>query len=1091
MTCDCGCCDGVHTETPVAIFNPPGRSELSYRVGSHGTFLASMLARLSSRPALAGLTTRDPDDPAIALLDCWAVVGDVLTFYQERIADEGFLRTATEQQSLDQLGVLVGHQPRPPLAASTCLAYTLDPGAQSFIPAGSAVKSVPDQGQLPQTYETSEDLVARQEWNALAVRLTDPPDISRNNVDSTLAGFDVEGTAANLRAGDRLVFQFGADDLVRLVRESTPDFVANRTSVTLVTGPPPDSEFITVSNTLLVAVDAAQNASVVRNGGGRATAINESCLQPLLDRLITDPRPGPDDVLGFASDSGTFEPSVIVTALRRLPEEIALARPLADCALDDWFDGELHDVLTAGAALLTLAAGLTRRSPTEIEELRALARFLVCGCEGGCPPPPPCVDPFQSTALVGMTPILPALRRPPSRPPVNARALGSSVATLFRPDSDVHPKLLIAADPRLAPNLHTAWAKQTIAPPPPLSSVQVMRVKATVTTVIRPTEPPGPPEIWLDAVYDTILPGSPVIIGESGETTILRPDRTRHGQGDVLAPDPGNPNDDKVVGHVTVTVLEFDTATIPESVGKGTPVWAAGDEVTPLGATIPDDVAGTAIDLADTFPGLRPGRFVIVSGERTDVPFTSGVHASELAMVAGVAQRVDPTKPGDFVATTLRLANPLAYTYVRSTITVFGNVVAATQGETRNEPIGSGDSGQANQAFPLRQVLPQVPLTFTPADNPLGAQSSLVTRVNGIEWQATDALALAGPNDHAYAVRSGTDSGVRVLFGDGVHGARLPSGTENVTATYRTGAGASGNVAAAKITQLAAKPLGVNAVTNPLPATGGANGDGPGDARATTALRMLALDRLVSVRDYEDFTRARAGIGKASAVKLFDGTQEVVHVTIAGIGDVPIDPLSGLFTALEAALGDFGDLSVPVRVAVRDLRLIVLSAGVKVLPNFSFDLVEPQIRAALLAEFGFTARDLGRPAFLSAAVAAIQQVPGVDYVDVDVFQGISGDVTPIQLATIVAGLAGAAPCIPSAEAHFEEVVHTVTSKDTLTSIARQFGVTLDELAAANPALADADLSDVAEVVVFRGVKPAQLAVLSADVPETLTLRRIP
>ncbi len=330
-----------------------------------------------------------------------------------------------------------------------------------------------------------------------------------------------------------------------------------------------------------------------------------------------------------------------------------------------------------------------------------------------------------------------------------------------------------------------------------------------------------------------------------------------------------------------------------------------------------------------------------------------------------------------------------------------------------------------------------------------------------------------------------------VLFGDGVHGARLPSGTENVTATYRTGAGASGNLAAAKITQLAAKPLGVSAVTNPLPATGGANGDGPGDARATTPLRMQALDRLVSVQDYEDFTRARAGIGKASAVKLFDGTEEVVHVTIAGTGDVPIDPLSGLFTALEAALGDFGDLSVPVRVAVRDLRLIVLSAGVKVLPDFSWDLVEPRIRAALLAEFGFTARELGQPAFLSSAVATIQRVPGVDYVDVDVFQGISGDVTPVQLATIVAGLAGAARCVPSVEAHLEETVHTVTPTDTLTSIARQFGVTLDELAAANPALADADLTHVAEVVVFRGVRPAQLALLSADVPETLTLRRIP
>ena len=49
-----------------------------------------------ARPLVA-LTTRAADDPAIALLDAWATVGDVLTFYQERIANEGFLRTATER----------------------------------------------------------------------------------------------------------------------------------------------------------------------------------------------------------------------------------------------------------------------------------------------------------------------------------------------------------------------------------------------------------------------------------------------------------------------------------------------------------------------------------------------------------------------------------------------------------------------------------------------------------------------------------------------------------------------------------------------------------------------------------------------------------------------------------------------------------------------------------------------------------------------------------------------------------------------------------------------------------------------------------
>src|SRR6476469_2737293 len=167
MSRDCGCCDAVQTVTPTLPDNRPGLSALPYRAGTHGRFRESMLARLSSQAALTLLTTRESDDPAIALLDCWAVIGDVLTFYQERIANEGYLRTATEPESLTRLGRLVGYSPRPPLASSTYLAYTLDPGSKTVIPAGSGAKSVAEQGELPQTFETIEELLAREEWNTL------------------------------------------------------------------------------------------------------------------------------------------------------------------------------------------------------------------------------------------------------------------------------------------------------------------------------------------------------------------------------------------------------------------------------------------------------------------------------------------------------------------------------------------------------------------------------------------------------------------------------------------------------------------------------------------------------------------------------------------------------------------------------------------------------------------------------------------------------------------------------------------------------------------------------------------------------------
>ena len=99
--CSCGCCEGVEALTPESVANAPGQSVLRYRVGTHATFLETMKARLSSSdfPELAALSVRGGADASLAFLDAWACIGDVLTFYQERIANEGYLRTATERSS--------------------------------------------------------------------------------------------------------------------------------------------------------------------------------------------------------------------------------------------------------------------------------------------------------------------------------------------------------------------------------------------------------------------------------------------------------------------------------------------------------------------------------------------------------------------------------------------------------------------------------------------------------------------------------------------------------------------------------------------------------------------------------------------------------------------------------------------------------------------------------------------------------------------------------------------------------------------------------------------------------------------------------
>jgi hypothetical protein len=210
-------------QTPAAIDNRPGLPAVAYRVGTWASFKESMLARLSSSdyPALAGrddddptkalsgLKTRDDDDPTIALLDATAVVLDILTFYQERLANESYLRTAGQQRSLVELSRLIGYRPTPGVAAATYVAFTLkttpgqtpDPNALPItIPAGTQLQSVPAQGETPQTFETSADVQAKADWNALPVLSGEAwaPKIG----DTSLW---LEGTSTQLQPGDRVL----------------------------------------------------------------------------------------------------------------------------------------------------------------------------------------------------------------------------------------------------------------------------------------------------------------------------------------------------------------------------------------------------------------------------------------------------------------------------------------------------------------------------------------------------------------------------------------------------------------------------------------------------------------------------------------------------------------------------------------------------------------------------------------------------------------------------------------------------------------------------------------------------------------------
>lgn len=1218
MNQPCGCCAGIQIVTPEPETNRPGLSAIAYRMGTHATFFETMLARLSNLyldvPATDGsgaldriyplqaLTTRELDDASIALLDAWATVADVLTFYQERIANEGYLGTATERRSILELAKLVGYKLRPGVSASVFLAFTVSNGFIGTIPAGTRAQSIPGTGQMPQFFETSADLVARDVWNDLGVRLTRPQIITlvSNPITNQPATIDegtdattrdtvyFQGISTNLKTGDALLFVSGngpGQQWLRFVQSVDAQSDQKRTEVTLQEPPPmlqtsPTERAVQEAMaTLHSALDPfIADASNIFAGSDLAAQV-----ATLLQGLNSSAQTFVNDNPSTATATGVAELIPPVQPQVQALHDIAARRKFT--RLEPWI-----------ATILDVLNSLVQQLPSLDHEN---------GGEQITPPPLSGGVEAAPSALQNLFGIVDKLALPPSLQPANTFRLGRTVQQTFSPQADTAPRLLAAFKPAVAGTLYKAWNGIETAP----SKIQVfaMRTKAgpfgnnaALQPLIPSTQPipiaattsAGNPvsfQEWdistndtnnlavlsLDSTNDKIVLGSWVVVNRTDPNATNQSLQSLITQ--VTSVKSVSRADYGMSARVTQLTLGqpwLTNFTSDITVLRGATVYAQAEVLNLAEEPLDRDVEGNTIELDGLYDGLESGKWIIVSGNRTDVTdsaggvSSTGVTGNELVMIASVNQGpakqscraitldavpfsgvyyvtglndagdalvvavpnlgfadflatihmpdtpdgnqqiCDPVelapglfanayiptvaeREGDFSAfaasypdpfnnsnlsdpfkggkipngrsdvwawritniasgqdtlhTHLVLANSLAYTYDASTVTIYGNVAKATHGQTIGEVLGDGDGSQSLQKFTLGQS----PLTYLPAPTPAGTESTLHVRVNEVEWHQADNLAGLGPRDRDYITDTNDAGKTSVLFGTGAQGARLPTGTANVKATYRYGIGSPGNVAAQQISQLASQPLGLKGVINPLRASGGADADSRDQARRNAPLAVEALDRLVSVDDYAEFARTYAGIEKASSARLTDGRRLVVHVTIAGANDIPIDLNSDLYLNFVQSLRQNGDPYVPIQVALRKLKLLVISAGVKVLADYKWESVEPNIRAALLDTFGFDQRDLGQSAFLGEVISTIQTVEGVSYVNVTTFDSVAEDITVTQLAALASTLA------------LNNVV-------------------------------EADLAhvDPSEMDPTKHIAPAELAIVTPDIPDTVILTQI-
>jgi hypothetical protein len=846
---DCGCFAGIGLRTPRPLPNLPGLSAITYRVGTHGAFKASMLANLSilaqlpgqaSPGALAELLTRQDGDFAIALLDAWATVADILTFYQERIANESYLRTATELRSVLQLAREIGYELSPGVAAGTVLAFTMDrtPGAPiaTVIEAGTRVQSVPDPGQMPVTFETIAPIPARPAWNALRPSQTVPQTFDFNVTTVLLAG-----TATRLKPGDGLMVEVGTDPMFGIAGRVTPQ-------------PDPDP---TRAGVTAVEFTMLTDGLTQQQNPGRWYRPADPTVGPVAQQLV-DQVVSEDDLQATAARQGFTVADLFL--------DLAQGAPAPGQAL----------------AFRTKAAVFGHNAPPLASLPPALTHYQQVFSSNG-----------RSTWHAG---------------PYQGRD-----ATWNGDD------------------LLDYWQN---------------RLNMAGGGLL------------LDASHPPITDGGSIVLRRIAAFS------NEWGWYGVTHAADVSWADFTLSARVTRLTLDITDALFGFAI-DATMVYAQSEWLPLAEVPDPSPVTGQTVMLDGWVEGLRAGQQVVVAGESADNPGARVVETPALLAVDHVLSRGGGTR--------LTLSPALQNRFVRGTVTINANAAPATHGETVQEIAGSGDAAQPFQTFRLRQP----PLTYTAAATPSGGASTLSLWVDDVRWREVPSLIESGPRDHVYVVRLDENQAPTVEGGDGVTGARLPTGQENVRAVYRKGTGTAGLVRAGQLSLLSTRPLGVNGVSNPAPATGAQDPEALSDARANAPVSVLTLGRVVSLLDYQNFARAFGGVGKALAAWSHLGEARGVVVTVAGPGGRGIPADGPTCTHLLAALRAAAEPFVPVRVVPYRPATFQVALSIDVARDHDAAKVGAAAVAALRSAFAFERRDFGQAVAQSEVTAVVQATEGV------------------------------------------------------------------------------------------------------------------
>ncbi|MGH1403994.1 MAG: putative baseplate assembly protein [Alphaproteobacteria bacterium] len=760
--------------------NSAGQAKITHRPNRYNGYMDAMRRDVSKSPALRRLTVRDNTDPSMALLDAWGSTLEVLSFYQDHIANEHYLNTATERVSVIKLAEQIGYRPQPGVSASTHLAFYCDEFEGSpestFIGKGVTAQSVPGQDEMPQIFETDQDITARPEWNAMRVQTYhEYVPSGRDNV------LYLGGVVSGLKSGD----------------------------------------------VLLIVGDERYNDQ----------------KSSLWDHArIIDIEP--------------FEATDTVSAYTRVT---------LDNAIENDYSG---------------------KSP-RIFHFRRRANL------------------FGSNAM------------PWASLPVNLR-VGEHVA-----GADGNKSYVTG----LYANRSDSWADKNF---PRVSD-----------------------ELHLDQLYDGIAPQDWVLIVNPSYQRLFQVD------------DVSEVTQTDYMLSAQVTKLTVSGGGIHRFSPKSGLVLCQCVELDFGVKPVDTLLRGQNITLPEV-QGLSHGQIIALSGDDE-----AGNSHTDILVIDQVIERDGNSE--------LRTEKALSYDYIPQTVTVNANVTTASHGRSVQETLGSGDGSRVSQSF----ILMQLPLAHVNAATARGFQTTLEVRIDDILWDEVESFHKRGEDERIYITKIDDNGQVTIQFGDGVNGARLPSGRNNVVARYRVGGGLDGVVEPEKITQLLTMPLGCSKVTNPLASEGGSDPETLNTARQNAPLSVVTMNRIVSLKDFEDFIHAYPGVGKAQAVPLWGEDGRVVHLTVSLEGGVSLEQGSITEQNLRVSVDAARHVDHEFKLSGYEALGFICKAELIIHPDYLFDTVKGAAISALSERFCFDNRTFGQDVTLAEIYACLHDVDGIEGIDVN------------------------------------------------------------------------------------------------------------